>query len=83
MDEELQIISVTFTDSIIPGDFIDWLLRFNYRREYVSTEENMALRIFGVEQLDTEGVLNAIRKFGLIPEVLEETEEELELEENQ
>ena len=82
-DEELQIISVSFTDSIVPGDFIDWLLRFNYRKEYISTQEGLVLRIFGVEQLDTEVVLNDIRKFGLIPEVLEETEEELELEENQ
>jgi hypothetical protein len=84
MDDEMtKILEVTFTDSIIPGDFMDKMLRFNYRREFVTNEYGVTVRIFGVEEGKLEGVLNEIREFGVEPIVREETELEIKLEETE
>jgi len=77
------ILEVFLGDSVIPGDFIDWLLRFNYRREFVRVDGVNTLRIFGVERNKVEEVQAIIRKFALIAKEVEETEHELELEENE
>ncbi|MDX2361603.1 MAG: hypothetical protein QNK23_12415 [Crocinitomicaceae bacterium] len=86
MDETImdstKILEVNFTDSIIPGDFIDWLLRFNYRREFIRVEGVQTLRIFGVEPNRVQEVQAIIRRFALEATEVEETEHELELEEH-
>ncbi len=82
-DELTQIIEVTFADSTINGDFMDWILRFNYRRDFVQSPEGVIVRIFGVEEEKMNETLNVIKGFGVEPVVRKETELELELEENQ
>lgn len=82
-DEQTKIIELNFSDSIIPGDLMDWLLRFNYRREFVQDNQGVVVRIFGVQEEIMNGILNVIRGFGVEPVVREETELELELEENE
>lgn len=77
-----QILSVKLNDSLIPGDFMDWLLRFNYRREFVITDQGRELRIFGIEPNEVEKVQNDVRIFALEAVIVEETIYELELEEN-
>ena len=67
---------------MIPGDFVDWLLRFNYRRQFVNTREGRELRIFGIEPNEVEKVQNDVRIFALEAVIIEETVYELELEEN-
>ena len=81
-EDDTKILSVKLNDSLIPGDFMDWLLRFNYRREFVVTEEGRELRIFGIEPNQVEKVQNDVRIFALEAVVVEETIYELELEEN-
>ena len=81
-DEEGKIIEILFSDSIIPGDFMDRMLRFNYRKEFKSTERGIEFRIYGVKEQIIEGILNELREFGVSPVVKEETEFELELNEN-
>lgn len=81
-DEQTKIVAVHFADSVIPGDMMDWLLRFNYRRSFTTTDSGLELKIFGVEAGILDQVMEAIRNFGLLPEVKEETELELELIEN-
>ena len=76
-----KILSIKL-DSVIPGDFVDWLLRFNYRRQFVNTREGRELRIFGIEPNEVEKVQNDVRIFALEAVIIEETVYELELEEN-
>lgn len=84
MDDEMtKILEVTFTDSIIPGDFMDKMLRFNYRRAFITNEFGVTVRIFGVAEENLNAVLNEIREFGVEPIVREETELEIQLEESE
>jgi hypothetical protein len=80
-DTKTEIVEIVFTDSIIPGDFMDWMLRCNYRREIEKSLKGTEIRIFGVEEDDLETMLENIRQFGIEPKVILKTEEELELEE--
>ena len=81
-DEQTSILSVQFSDSIVPGDVMDWLLRFNYRRSFETNESGLELRLFGIGEEEQSAVIRTLETFGLQPEVKEETELELELEEN-
>lgn len=81
-DEQTSILSVQFSDSIVPGDVMDWLLRFNYRRSFETNENGLELRLFGIGEEEQSAVIRTLETFGLQPEVKEETELELELEEN-
>jgi len=82
LDDEIEkIVAVNFSDSTISGDFMDWLLRYNYRRTYLKNENGTEVRIFGVDEVEIEPLLEIIRNFGLNPQLIEETELELELNE--
>jgi hypothetical protein len=81
-DTKQEIIGFVFKDSIIPGDFMDWMLRCNYRREIVKTLKGTEVMIFGVGEDDLNSMLERIKLFGIDPKVIIETEDELELEEN-
>ncbi|NRA13634.1 MAG: hypothetical protein HRT57_16960, partial [Crocinitomicaceae bacterium] len=80
-DTKQEIIGFAFKDSIIPGDFMDWMLRCNYRREIFKTWKGTEVRIFGVEEDDLNAMLDQLKLFGIDPKVIIETEDELELEE--
>lgn len=47
-------VRIEFIGSSLPGDFTDWLLRYNYRREFLRREGKTELRIFAIpeEKLD-------------------------------
>ena len=79
--DTLKILEVKLSDSLLPGDFVDWLMRFNYRKEFINSEEGRVLRIFGVEPNKVKEVQGIIRKFALEAVVAEEMEFELEIEE--
>jgi hypothetical protein len=81
-DTKQEIIGFAFKDSIIPGDFMDWMLRCNYRREIFKTLKGTEVMIFGVDEDDFDSILERIKLFGINPKVIIETEDELELEEN-
>ena len=81
-DEQTSILSVQFSDSIVPGDVMDWLLRFNYRRSFQTNESGLELRLYGIGEDEQNAVVRTLETFGFQPEVKEETELELELEEN-
>lgn len=81
-DTKQEIIGFAFKDSIIPGDFMDWMLRCNYRREIFKTLKGTEVMIFGVNEDDLDAMLERIKLFGIDPKVIIETEVDLELEEN-
>lgn len=77
--DSLTILEVDVTTIPVPGDFMDWLMRFNYRREFVREKEQLHLRIYGIEPNKVSEVQGNVRKFGLESTVVEENEVELEL----
>jgi hypothetical protein len=81
-DQKTEILEVVFTDSILPGDFMDWMLRLNYRRDMFKSKRGLEVRIFGVTEDKIEEIKERIRLFGVEPEVIIETEDELELKDN-
>ena len=80
-EDDLDIISFDILTQIIPGDIMDWMMRFNYRREFELIDNNYTVRIFGIESDRSEYVLNEIRKFGYNPRIEKLSEVELELKE--
>jgi hypothetical protein len=80
-ENDLNIISFDIFTQIIPGDIMDWMMRFNYRREFELIDNNYTVRIFGIESDRSEYVLNEIRKFGYNPRIEKLSEVELELKE--
>ena len=44
-DEPGVTVIATFASTSLPGDFTDWLLRYNFRREMKQTEDTIELRI--------------------------------------
>lgn len=88
MDESgydtLNILEVQLNDSLpLPGDFMDWLMRYNYRKEFHRLDSGMVVRIFGIEPNMVSEVQGIIRRFGLEATLLEETEYELEMTQKQ
>ncbi|MEY3237755.1 MAG: hypothetical protein RI883_1856, partial [Bacteroidota bacterium] len=81
IDEPSSIVSVKFNSKSLPGDFIDWLLRFNYRREFIQTEESIELRIYRIPDVKMEELQLKLELFGLTWSKVSATERELELEE--
>lgn len=77
---DTKILSVQIEGGIIPGDLMDWLLRFSYPREILEVKTGIELRILEVEEENVEKISSQIRTFALETVVLEETK--LELEEN-
>lgn len=78
-----NIIRVKFREEQMAGDFMDWLLRFNYRREFERVDTQLELRLYGVEPENTEMVMKELRSFGYNPEVVELTEDELQLQQQE
>ena len=81
LNESSTIISVKFESKSLPGDFIDWLLRYNYRREFIQSEETIELRIYRIPDVKMEELQLKLELFGLTWSKVIETEQELELEE--
>jgi hypothetical protein len=81
LNESSTIVSVKFESKSLPGDFIDWLLRYNYRREFIQSEETIELRIYRIPDVKMEELQLKLELFGLTWSKVIETEQELELEE--
>ena len=77
-DFESKIISVNIEGGIIPGDLMDWLLRFGNYREISETDNGLRFMLFGIAKEDLDEISEQIRTFALEPIVVEETEFELE-----
>lgn len=73
-DQKTETIYFVFTDSLVPGAFMDWMLRCNYRREINRTFKGTEVRIFGVQEEKMEEVIERIRLFGVEPEKIKEEE---------
>lgn len=74
-DQKTEVLGVAFSDSIIPGDFMDWILRCNYRRDMYRSRKGVEVRIFGVSEEEIDGIIEQIRMFGVEPERISETED--------
>lgn len=73
-DQQTEIIHFVFTDSLVPGAFMDWMLRCNYRREINRTYKGTEVRIFGVQEKDMDVIIERIRLFGVEPDKIKEEE---------
>lgn len=73
-DQQTSTIGFVFRDSLIPGDFMDWMLRCSYRREIFRSYKGAEIRIFGVPKDLQESVMKQIRVFGVEPELMVEEE---------
>jgi hypothetical protein len=60
-----KTVHIDFAGSSIPGDFTDWLLRFNYRREFKRSEGTTTLRIFAVPEEQLDVLKGKLGEFGL------------------
>ena len=60
-----KVVKVEFMGSSMPGDFGDWLLRFNYRREFKRNDLKTELRIFDVPEEKVTVLLTKLEEFGL------------------
>ncbi|MFN5031493.1 MAG: hypothetical protein ACK5FX_04645 [Flavobacteriia bacterium] len=60
-----KIVKVEFMGSSMPGDFGDWLLRYNYRREFKRNDLKTELRIFDVPEEKVTVLLTKLEEFGL------------------
>lgn len=74
-DQKTDVVEVIFADSVIPGDFMDWMLRCNYRREMLKSYKGAVVHIYGVPEAEIEGFIERIRVFGVEPNRIAETEE--------
>ncbi|MCO4815179.1 MAG: hypothetical protein KC454_10730, partial [Flavobacteriales bacterium] len=77
---DTKILSVSIEGGTIPGDLMDWLLRFSYQRDFKETADGLELRIYDVVDEDIEEIQSQFRKFAL--EAIEVVESQFELEEN-
>jgi hypothetical protein len=59
-----KTLRIDFAGSTIPGDFTDWLLRFNYRREFKRAEGMTTLRIFDVPEEQLYVLQGKLGEFG-------------------
>jgi hypothetical protein len=59
------ILSLNFVENKLPGDCIDWLLKLNYRKEYIQSEEGIRMLIHGVPEYKIEAIKKEAEKFGL------------------
>jgi hypothetical protein len=67
-DQKMETIYFVFSDSLVPGAFMDWMLRCNYRRSINRSFRGTEVRIFGVEEEQMEAIIERIRLFGVEPE---------------
>jgi hypothetical protein len=65
-----SVLSVTFSDSIIPGDFMDFLLRFESRREVRNNIHGVEILIFVMDSEQTEELMDRIRLLGIEPRLI-------------
>lgn len=72
--DSLHTIEVALPGSQAPGDFMDWLMRFNYRKEFYRNPDGIILRIYGIEPNHLQAVLGIVRKFGLTAREFENLE---------
>lgn len=68
------ILSLNFVENQLPGDCIDWLLRLNYRKEYIQSEEGIRMLIHGVPEDKIEAITNEAEKFGMVVSFLDAEE---------
>jgi len=61
------ILSFTFAEGALPGDVVDWLLRLNYRKEYLQNEEGMILFLHGVPEGKVQELITGAERFGVTP----------------
>ena len=65
-EEEIQtIFCVVFEQDSIPGDFMDWLLRYNHRKEFKLESDKQALFLFGILDHEVADMEQILRRFNV------------------
>jgi hypothetical protein len=64
-DESGVTVIATFTSISLPGDFTDWLLRYNFRREMKQSEGTIELRISRVSDDKLIELENKLNEFAI------------------
>ncbi len=64
---EGTILCFTFAEGALPGDVVDWLLRLNYRKEYLQNEEGILLFLHGIQEDRIQELISGAERFGVTP----------------
>src|SRR5690606_33902872 len=73
-----QVIIVKTNTTVVPGDFMDWLMRQPFQREFIQLDEKVEIRLKGIEPNQIEKVQEDIRTFVLEMEIRNVSEVEFE-----
>lgn len=73
-----QVIIVKTNTTVVPGDFMDWLMRQPFQREFILLDDKVEIRLKGIEPNQIGKVQEDIRTFVLEMEVRNVSEVEFE-----
>ena len=71
-DIDFNTVSVKIEGMIIPGDFMDWMLRTSYYHEVEEIESGLELLFYGIENENLEEFMTQVKTFVLSPQLIEE-----------
>lgn len=75
---EDKVIMIKIKSKELPGDFMNWLMKIPYSREFIEFDDRIEINLFGIEPNDIEKVQEDIRTFVLEMEVRSVSEVEFE-----
>ena len=80
-DENIEIMELDLAMESIPGDIMDWMLRYNKRRSLEKTKNGIVIRLMGIKAEEKEALKNLMNQMGYLPRFVSQNELELELNE--
>lgn len=78
-DEQTEIMEISIASDVIPGDLMDWMLRYNKRRVIFRDGDALQIRFMGIRNEEKEPLSQLMNQMGYLPEFVKENELELEL----
>lgn len=73
-----KVISVKINSTVVPGDFMNWLMKQPYQRSFVQFDDSIEIQLKGIEPTEIEKVQEDIRTFVLEMEVRNVSDVEFE-----
>ncbi len=69
---DLKIISISIEGSVIPGDFMDWMLRTKFYHEITETPTGLDVRFYNIEEGEIEELQIELKTFNFQPIIIDE-----------
>jgi hypothetical protein len=73
-----KVISVKINSTVVPGDFMNWLMKQPYQRSFAQFDDRIEIQLKGIEPSEIEKVQEDIRTFVLEMEVRNVSDVEFE-----